>query len=73
MQFGGIDMEISLQELISRIQKADDIEINEMMGAIRQRYQKLFPDWEIIYLAFPKKDPAARQVLLDYLTRMISE
>ena len=56
------------QILLTRIENADDFEINEIMDAVWRRYRLQFPDWEVLYFACPKNDPAARKLILDFLT-----
>ena len=65
----GFTMNITLIDILNRIEQADDFEINEIMAAVRRRYQILFPDWEVLYLSCPKNDPDARKQMLDFLIR----
>ena len=60
-------MRVSLEEVITYIEQANDFEINEIMSAVRKRFQTAFPDWEVIYLSCRKDDPAQRRQTLDYL------
>lgn len=38
---------ISTDELIHRIEYADDSEIDAIIDALQRRYKRLFPDWEV--------------------------
>ena len=62
-------MRVSLEEIITYIEQADDLEINEIMSAVRKRFQTAFPDWEVIYLSCPKDDALQRRHTLDYLLK----
>ena len=61
-------MPITLDNAIEFIEQASDYEINEIMEAVRRRFAAAFPDWEVLYLSFPKNDPTLRQNSLDMLT-----
>lgn len=56
-----------MEELLQRIQNANDLEIQQIMAAVRMRYMLQYPDWEVFYLAIPKDDPAERMKSLQYL------
>jgi len=60
-------MQITLEDILTRIETADDHEINQIMVAVRKRFQIAFPDWEVIYLSCRKDDAIQRQQTLDYL------
>lgn len=36
-----------MSDLVRKIAQADEIEIEALLQAARQRYNKLFPDWEL--------------------------
>ena len=55
-----------LNEAISFILQANDMEIHEIMEAVSARYQNAFPDWDVVYIALPKNDTEARKRILDY-------
>lgn len=46
-------------EVLTKIRQADDIEINQIINAVTQRYKEVFPDWEVTFLSLPKNDPDA--------------
>lgn len=52
-------MNIPLPCLLARIEHAGDDEIDDIITAITQRYNREYPDWEIAFLSLPKNDPQA--------------
>lgn len=46
------------------IRQADEAAIQKIAMAILFRYEELFPDWELAYLALPI-DPAQRELALE--------
>ena len=60
-----MDLEKNLSGVMDRIGHADDIEINEIIQAVIRRYQRVYPDWEVVFLALPKNDPVERKRLLE--------
>ncbi len=58
---------VTFSEVLSIIENTGDFEMAEIMAAIRRRYRKFYPDWEVLYLACPKNDPAQRQQTLAFL------
>ena len=68
-----MDHEMTLAELCDRIESASDFEIDEIINAVRRRYDHVHPDSEVLFLSFPKNDLGAHEKmwkwLLDYLQR----
>ena len=58
----------SLDDILKRIETADDYEINEIMAAVRRRFARTAQDWEVVYLSYPKNDPVQRKQTLEMLT-----
>ena len=56
---------ITFARVISIIENAADFEMEEILQAVHRRYQKFYPDWEVLYIACPKNDPAQRQQTLE--------
>ena len=54
-------MEIS--DVLSYIAQADDGQLNDITSALTARYKVLFPDWEVVYLSLPLRDPERREQL----------
>lgn len=45
-----------------------DTELTEMvLQEVYQRKEELFPDWEIVYVALPKKDRNKRREYLEWM------
>ena len=62
-------MNISFDEVLQKIESADDHEIEQIMDAVRKRFAGAFPDWEVLYISLPKHNEKERQKTLDYLLR----
>lgn len=58
-----------LEIILTKISEANDIEINQMLDAITERYKKCYPDWEVAFLALPLKDTEQRKVILESAIR----
>lgn len=65
--------ELTTEELCERIETADGYEIDELLNAVKRRYDRLYPDSEILFLSFPRHDAAQREAawnaLMDYLRK----
>ena len=55
--------------LVKEIALADDVEIQELLQAVLQRYTQLFPEWEISTISLSKS--ADRNKQLDSLIAML--
>ena len=55
-----------LRDTLMQIEKANDLEINEIIHALIRRYQKVYPGWEVVFLSLPKDDPAERKRILEH-------
>ena len=64
---GGAKME--LEQVLEVIQQADDYQINEIINALTERYKRVFPDWEVVFLALPLHDPVQRKQTIEYVLR----
>ena len=64
-------MNIPFDEILKRIEAADDYETEQIMEAVQKRFAAAFPDWEVIYLSCPRHDRKARQETMDYLLQRI--
>ena len=47
---------MEIKEILDEIRKADSVEIDILMDAVFDRKRILYPEWDIQYLALPKKD-----------------
>ena len=56
---------MAIREIVDYVEKATEEEVDCILNAVFQRRRKLFPDWDMIYFALPKNDPAERKRLLE--------
>ncbi len=54
-----------MDDVFEKIGKAEIGKIDELLNAALERKRKLFPEWEILYLAMPKKDTQKWKPTLD--------
>ena len=62
-------MNISFDDVLQKIESADDHEIEQIMDAVRKRFAVAFPDWEVLYISCPKNNGEERKRTLEYLNR----
>lgn len=55
------------------IKCADAELIETVLDAVYKRKEELFPEWEIIYVALPRKSRDERRGYLEWMLRMESE
>jgi hypothetical protein len=48
-----------VEEVLERVGRANDEEINYILWAVMFRYQELFPEWDVCTFSLPK-DPEKR-------------
>lgn len=53
-----------LTKLLRKIERANDFEISQIIRAIIQRYSKIYPDQEIIFLSLPVNKSEERKQTL---------
>lgn len=51
-------------ELMQLVLQATEMELQQIITAIMHRYDELFPDWEVTYLALPN-DPVQREIAIE--------
>ena len=51
-----------MEDVLRKIQKADEDEIDQILTATLKRYAVLFPDWEICTLSVEKNKDRAKQI-----------
>ena len=61
-----------MQQIIEKIEQADDFEIQKIMETVERRYALLFPDWEVVYIAV-HKEPALRRSDLQRILTMLEK
>lgn len=54
-----------MDEVYMKIEEAGVEEIDELLSAAIDRKRELFPEWEILYLALPKRDTQKWQEILN--------
>ena len=54
---------ISLQDILEWIDKANGLEVNEIILSIVQKYNREFPDWEVGFISFHKNPQEGRAEL----------
>ena len=62
-----------MEEIINCIQNATPAEIDVIMDEVFKRKQKLYPDWDIQYLAVPLEDREDRRKTLEFAVRHLEE
>lgn len=51
------------EEWNAALANMSDLEINELMDAIRDRFQERYPEWDVIYMAISKQEPEREKTL----------
>ena len=64
---------MSVDELIERVDDLAPGELIPVLDAVMERYRVLFPEWEIIYAAIPKKVSPERTAFLQELQERLQE
>ena len=62
-----------MEEIVNYIQNASAAEIDIIMEEVFKRKRKLYPDWDIQYLAVPLEDREDRQKTLAFAIRHLEE
>lgn len=69
-----IESNMELQQVLARIEQANDCETDAIISAVIRRYDLVYPDWEVWFLSVPKNNVAERrstvQCLLDHLSKL---
>lgn len=64
---------MEIKEILDEIRKADSVEIDILMDAVFDRKRILYPEWDIQYLALPKKDWVKRRHILENMILLESK
>lgn len=59
-----------MNEVIKAIENASDTQINEIINAVTRRYERLYPDWEVVFYSI-SREPKKRRTQKWQLLRMI--
>ena len=54
-------------EVLEKIKIADKMEIHEYMEAALKRYRKMYSQWDIHYIAIPKRNKEQRRIVTEYI------
>ena len=63
-------MTVQMQALIQTIEQADGELVDEIIQALQRRYQKLYPQWEVMFLSVPREDCEERRRILERIFQM---
>lgn len=61
------------KEVLEKIEAAQRGEIQDYVKAAFCRYQELYPEWDITYMAIPKNDPEKRRQTIQYIIEMLQK
>lgn len=56
----------SVNDILAAIENADDIEINQILDAVTRRYNRVFPEWEVLFLSI-SRDPEEKNKQLEQM------
>ena len=66
-------MNMGQSRFLREIEKMGSAELDAILHAVMARHRALFPDWETVYLALPRKDLEMRQmylkIMIEYLEK----
>ena len=61
-----------MKQILERIEQANDLELQQIMDAVKRRYAIAYPQWDVFYAAV-HKDPTLRKKDLDDLVTYIEK
>jgi len=64
--------DITLDELLDRIDHAEPKEIQTIMDALTDRFQTLWPQWDLLMLSVPRNDKKSRIRVLEQSISLLS-
>ena len=53
-----------MEEILNWIEQADDIQISRVIQSVIRRYDRIYPDHDVVFLSLPKNDPQERRQVL---------
>ena len=59
------------EEVLERIKTADKREIHEYMEAAFRRYRQMYSQWDIHYIAIPKRNKEQRRAVTEYIIKAL--
>ena len=64
---------MKLEDVMEYIKGMNAEEIDLTMHALMDRKREIYADWEMLYMAIPKKDPAERKQTILYIIEMLQK
>lgn len=64
---------MNIQRLVKRIQGMEAGELDCVFAAALDRKIRLYPDWEIIYLALKRDDPVLRKQMIRQMLQLLEQ
>ncbi len=64
---------MNIQRLVKRIQSMEAGELDCVFAAALDRKIRLYPDWEIIYLALKRDDPVLRKQMVRQMLQLLEQ
>ena len=64
---------MKFEDIMEFIKSMNAEEIDLTMQALIIRKREIYADWEMIYMAIPKKDPAERKRTIQYIIEMLQK
>ena len=61
-----------MKQILEKIERANDLEIQQIMRAVERRYAQMFPQWDVIYMAV-HKEPIQREADLQAIFAMLQK
>ena len=63
-------IEKGIENILTAIEHANDIQISQIIRAVIRRYNLVFPEWDILFLSIPKEPDQRRAQLEDMLEHL---
>ncbi len=64
---------MTIQDIKDYIDRAEPWEVDLLCDYIMDRKERAHPDWDFLYLALPRQDPAVRRTALNALRAFLDE
>ena len=64
---------MKFEDVMEYIKGMNAEELDLMMHTLLDRKREIFADWEMLYMAIPKKDPAERKQTILYIIEMLQK
>ena len=61
-----------VSDILAYVEKANDLQLQQIMDAVKRRYAAAYPQWDVFYAAI-HKDPALRKKELKELVAYIEK